>query len=157
MTFLSDYLEKRRSEQHEEAAQRELDESSPEKVLESLRANTSDTADLIGKQSSDARAQNKSVLDSLDVLTDTVEAFKVPDNAPALEVSFDQAADAEQRATKVTNSTLIEINKQLKDLVTANEKVEKYLRPELNSKDDTYAKRKDDAQAVKVRKSLRVP
>lgn len=143
MSFLSEYLERRRAAQEADDAEKQLEAQSPEELLESLRSNTEHTSDLLGETQSQARQQNKSVLDSLDVIADNVG-----DGDHAVSVSVDHAADVVQLGTKLTNQTLIDINETLKGLAATNRLIEKHLRPVLNSKDDTYQTKKDIAAAV---------
>ncbi len=138
MTVLSDYLEKRRLAREAEEAQRELDESSPEALLEALNANTGHTADLIGDQSKAAESQNKAVLDSLEIVASAVSEL---DTTSDITYSIDQSAQSASSAYRLTNKTLVEINATLRELAETNRKIEKHLRPALNSKDDTYVKK----------------
>ena len=138
MTVLSDYLEKRRLAREADEAQRDLDESSPEALLEALNANTGHTADLIGDQSKAAESQNKAVLDSLEIVADTLSDL---DASSDITYSIDQSSQAFTTSSRLTNQTLIEISATLRELSATNKKIEKHLRPELNSKEDTYVKK----------------
>ena len=138
MSSLSDYLAARRQDKTDEDEKRALEDSSPEAVLEALRTNTGNTSDLLGSQAESSRTQNKAVVDSLELVVDAVEELKQdPQN-----IEVRKATEAEQSASKLTNTTLISINESLKALVETNQKVEKYLRPDLNPTDDTYQKEK---------------
>lgn len=155
MSILSDYLERRRQIQAEEAANRAAEDSSPQELLEALKANTEHTSDLIGERSKEARYQSRQVLDSLELVATSVDSLKPPKSAS--DENPKPAQQAQFKVSSLTNKNLIEVNDTLKKLLATNELIEKHLRPELNSKDDTYAKRKEDANVVSKAKEKAKP
>ena len=139
MSFLSEYLELRRKQRDDEREQFEFEAQSPEEVLESVNSNTEFTADLVGTRNKDARKQHKAILDSLGSIGESLVASEFSEEL--IVDGIDAASSKEQASSKIRNESLAEIAKALKELVGLNKKLEKYLRPELNPKDDTYAKR----------------
>lgn len=153
MSFLSDYLEQQRRVREDTVAKREADASSPEELLDALRKNTEYTADLIGSRSKDAKSQTKSVLDSLDTVAKTVQDLAEKADDPDTRA----ATISVQKSSIQSNKTLNEIRDALKQLASTNSRIEKHLRPALNSKDDTYVKRRSMAAEVagRVRQNVK--
>jgi hypothetical protein len=141
MSFLSEYLERQRNIKEQEDAQRREDAASPEELLQALSTNTQHTADLIGDRSEEARGQTKAVLDSLEVVSTAVR-----DLQPPKETNKPDIAAASFKIGTITNKELLAVNETLKKLLETNVLIEKHLRPELNSKDDTYQKKKEIAE-----------
>ena len=154
MSFLSDYLEKRAA-QNTEDDQYEFEAQSPEELLESITANTAFTSDLVGTGNKDARKQNRAVLDSLGSIGESLISSEFSEEL--LIDAVENSSESSDLLAKQGNTTLLEIAQALSDIATNAAKLEKYLRPELNPKDDTYGKARkaafDPFPALKEQKS----
>jgi hypothetical protein len=150
MSFLSEYLERRRQALAEEEQQKLLEESSPEELLESLNANIEHNTDLIGDRHRVEDRQHTKVLDSLDSVSDSIYDFIEDDEKVNARVLW--LEESELKESSLTNKTLREISATLRELSDTNKKIEKYLRPDLNPTDDTYAKKKAAEDVVKESK-----